>query len=143
PGLPGGLAELERVAHEVPQVLALRLLVVVRQEDRVALLLEPEDLVLDLIWRRKLLRLAPVRPVDRQPARHVCLLTMDWMHAPFNPLAFPVAREQSSPETHSCGSRDRLRGAPPGRATPEPDPDHAGAGKRGIMKKNDIGRAHV
>jgi hypothetical protein len=46
------LAELERVTHEVGEILDLRLLVVVGQEHGVALLLEPADLVLDLVGGR-------------------------------------------------------------------------------------------
>ncbi len=46
--LLGDLREGERVADEVGQVLDLRLLVVVREDHRVALFLEPADLLLEL-----------------------------------------------------------------------------------------------
>jgi hypothetical protein len=47
--LRGGLGERERVAHEVGEVLDLGLLVVVREQDRVALFLELEDRGLEIL----------------------------------------------------------------------------------------------
>ena len=48
-GPGGGLRELERITDEIGEVLDLGLLVVVRQDHRVALLLEPPDLRLELL----------------------------------------------------------------------------------------------